>query len=65
MLSRAAMIVPSLVMMSRVSEPSMTLWACLMPSTKLSFWLMSAATSSVVFTAPELMAMNCRFPLEK
>ena len=45
--------------------PSMTSWANLMPSTKLSFWLMRAATSSVLFTLPELMAMNCFPPAEK
>ena len=65
MLSRAAMILPSLVMMSSVSDPSMAFWACLMPETKSSFWLMSAATSSVVFTLPELIAMNWRPPLAK
>ena len=64
-LSRAAMIWPSCVMMSSVSDPSMDSCACLMPETKSSFWLMSAATSSVVFTLPELMAMNCRPPLAK
>ena len=52
-------------MMSSVSDPSMDSCACLMPETKSSFWLMSAATSSVVFTLPELMAMNCRPPLAK
>ena len=59
------MIWPSWVMMSSVSDPSMDSCACLMPETKSSFWLMSAATSSVVFTLPELMAMNCRPPLAK
>ena len=52
-------------MISSVSDPSMTSCAYLMPSTKLSFWLMSAATSSVELTLPELMAMNCLPPAEK
>ena len=46
-------------MMSTVSDPSMVSCANLMPSTRLSFWLMSMAVSSVEFTAPEPMAMNC------
>ena len=59
MKSRAAMMSPSSVIMSNVSDPSIFDWAYWMPATRSSFWLMSAATSSVEFTAPELSAMNC------
>ena len=51
-LSRGDDFASSSVMMGRVREPSMTSWANLMPSTKLSFWLMRAATSSVLLLCP-------------
>ena len=52
-------------MTSSVSEPLMARCAYRMLSTRSSFWLMSAATSSVWFTAPELIAMNCAPPRSK
>ena len=64
-LSRAAMIDPSSFMIKSVSDPSITSWANWMPDTKSSFWLISAATSSVEFTAPELIDMNWRPPTDK
>ena len=51
-LSRAAMSEPSRFMMMRVTEPSIISCACRMPSTRDSFWLMSAAISSVELTSP-------------
>ena len=64
-LSRAAMSEPSRFMMMRVTEPSIISCACRMPSTRDSFWLMSAAISSVELTSPELIAMNCPWWLSR
>ena len=38
---------------------SMAFWAKLMPSAKLLFWLIMAATSSVELTLPPVMASKC------
>ena len=65
MVSRAAMMAPSSVMIRSVREPSMASWANLMPSTRLSLQLMRPATSSVVLTAVDPMAMNCLPPSAK
>ena len=56
-LSRAAMM-PSGVRIRMVVEPLITSWAWRMPSTRVSHWLMSAATSSVSLILPLDWAMN-------
>ena len=56
--SLAAMICPSESISRTVMDPSITFCMCRMPSARLSRSLMSAATSSVQLTLPELMAMN-------
>ena len=63
MRSRATIRVPSSRMMMRVTEPTMRSWAYWMPSSMLDWEEMRAATSSAMFTSPELMAVNCWFPI--
>jgi len=63
--SRAAMIEPSSFKIKIDAVPTITDCAKAIPSAKLLFWLMSAATSSVGLMRPPVMALKCPVVNEK